>query len=112
MSNKVFLDCLGRQINVDDVLANGHRVGSCHAGITIGVVTGFTDGKILVKKLQSGHWVEYSDGERRWDTWGRGDSWRFYNGYWCDDEQRCFITGMTESDLRQLVVIDGSEASQ
>jgi hypothetical protein len=109
MSNKVFLDCLGREIKVGDVLANGHRIGSCRAGLTLGVVTGFKDGKILAKKLQSGYWFEY-DGKRSWCGYG-GDLWRFYDGYWYYGD-RCFITGMSEDDLRKLVVIDESEVSQ
>lgn len=109
MRNRVFHDCLGRQINVGDVLANGHRVGSCHAGLSLGVVTGFKDHKILVKKLQSGCWFEYG-GKRCWSGYG-GDLWRFYDGYWIHGE-RCFITGLTEDDLRQLVTIEESEVTQ
>lgn len=109
MSDKVFHDCLGREIKVGDVLANGHRDGD-QGGISVGVVTGFKDGKILAKKLQRGKWyysVVYE--KRRWMARGDGNTWRFMGGYWNYGE-RCCITGLTEESLKAMIKLE-SEAS-
>lgn len=110
MDTKIFLDCLGREIKVGDVLANGHRDGNC-GGISVGVVTGFKDGKILATKYVRGDWCEYDyDGSRQRSWWANdtGKTWRPYKGHWSYGE-RCCITGMTEADLRQIVGLSESE---
>jgi len=108
MSDKVFLDCLGRQINVGDVLANGHRDGN---RISVGVVTGFTDKSIQAKKLHRGYWY-YSKvyEKRRWMDRSNGDTWRLMGGCWVRGEH-CFITGLTEEALKATINLE-SEATQ
>ena len=104
MSNTVFLDYLGRQIRVGDVLANGHRTNNTgHIGL--GVVTGFKDDKILVKKFQRGDW---SPSCKYWWSSDSGKSWRIMNGYWIYGE-RCFITGLTEDALKALITQESEE---
>jgi hypothetical protein len=91
-----FHDCLGREISVGDVLANGQRRGS-HGGIRIGIVRGFTERTILVDILDDGY-PTYRAGEdhtmpyKRW-TMRKG---HFNTGY------NCFITGMTADHLREI----------
>ena len=100
----LFHDCLGREIKVGDVLANGHRDGNL-GGITIGVVTGFTENAILATKIQRGHWYGRSDGSRWWMSDDRGDTWRLMNGRWYYGE-RCFITGLDFEAVKRLVGLE------
>lgn len=105
MSDKVFHDCLGREIKVGDVLANGHK-GRDGDHITVGVVTGFTDKSIQAKKLQRGKWyysVVYE--KRRWMACSNGDAWRLMGGCWVRGKS-CFITGLTEETLKAMINLE------
>lgn len=105
MSDKVFHDYLGRQINVGDVLANGHRDGD-RGGISIGVVTGFTDDAILATKYHRGEW--YGVTGRWWSSASDGPTWRAVKGRWTHGE-RCFITGLTEDALKAMINLESEE---
>lgn len=98
----VFHDCLGREIKVGDVLANGHRERNL-GGITIGVVTGFAENAILATKLQRGHW--YGSDKPWWMSSDDGDSWRLMKGRWYYGE-RCFITGLDFEAVKRLVGLE------
>lgn len=101
MSNKVFHDCLGREIKVGDVLANGQRRQS-HGGIQVGIVTGFTAKTILADMVDCDH--------LDWSGVQRLTSRSLRKGHFNAD-YNCCITGMAEGDLRQLMVIEESEVT-
>ena len=102
MSNRVFHDCLGRQISVGDVLAKSW------GGIDLAVVRGFTEQKFIVDKL-AGDWHSYVRGD--FDNPGHFTKYRYARTLY-EVGNYCFITGMTEDDLRKLVVIEESEVTQ
>lgn len=89
----LFGDCLGREIKVGDVVCNGHRAGD-RGGITVGVVTGFTDqsicldaaGKVFEKK-EDGTWL---------------NRWKFVKRH-VTKSSRCFVTGMTREELQERI---------
>lgn len=107
MSNKVFLDCLGRQIKVGDMLANGHRERD-RGGITLGIVTGFTDDAMLITSLQRGHWFGVTD--RWWSPDSTGDTWRLLKTRWQFGE-RCFIAEIDFEVAKRMINLE-SEALQ
>jgi hypothetical protein len=115
MNDAVFLDYLGRQIKIGDVIISCHRgaKGGNSANLAIGVVTGFTESDILVTKFQRGCWSP--SGIFWWGTdKGYGDdgnTWRTIAGR-CAYGERCFITGMSEADLRQLAGISEGQGMQ
>jgi len=101
--SKVFRDCLNREIKVGDVIADGHRDGNT-GGIGLAIVRGFTEakdawnpGRMVVEVAKRGTW--------RGDYWWAkddGDTWRFSKTQrWYGE--RCFITGLTEQELRGLI---------
>lgn len=92
----VFHDCLGREISVGDVLANGQRRGS-HGGIRIGIVRGFTERAILADILDD----SYPGYRRGHDHTMPHDHWILRKGHFTSG-YNCFITGMTEQHLREL----------
>lgn len=108
MGNAKFLDFLGREIKVGDVIISSHREakGGNSANLAIGVVTGFSDNDILVTKFQRGCW---SLSGTWWHQRENGDTWRAIKGR-CAYGNRCFITGMTEADLRRIVGIGDKQS--
>jgi hypothetical protein len=111
MSNKVFHDCFDRQIKVGDVLAIGERDRN-YGRLSMAVVTGFADHDILVTRFQRGNWHERYDGNGKW--WmqsANGDAWRTYDSR-CAHGERCFITGMSEADLRKIAGITEEQGEQ
>ena len=101
MSNKVFLDCLGRQIKVGDVLAKSW------GGIDLAVVRCFTEQKFVVHKIV-GDWHSYVRGD--YDKPGYFTKYRYARALY-EVGNYCFITGMTEDDLRKIVTIEESSVN-
>lgn len=106
----VFYDCLGREIKVGDVIASGHRdhnVGS----LAIGVVTGFDGNRaIKVTKFERGHWHKYGK-DLQWRMWMPqidGDEYREVKGR-CAYGERCFVTGLSEDELRARLPVRVSD---
>lgn len=98
MSDKVFHDCLGRQIKVGDVLAKSW------GGIDLAVVRGFTEQKFVVHKVV-GDWDSFVRGD--YDHPGHFTKYRYARALY-EVGSYCFITGMTEDDLRKIVTIEES----
>jgi hypothetical protein len=92
----LFHDCLGREIKVGDVLANGQRQGS-HGGIRVGIVRGFTERSILVDIVDDGYpaYRRGQDHTMPYKEWTLRKS-HFNTGY------NCLITGMTEMQIREM----------
>ncbi len=88
----IFRDCLHCPIQIGDVLACGQRQGS-HGGIRVGVVTGFTEKTILANMVVGDTWDR---DEQRYTSWTLRKG-HFSAGY------NCFITGMSEAELRTLI---------
>lgn len=99
MSDKVFLDCLGREIRVGDVLAYGYRVRN-HGAIVLSIVRGFADNAINVTKL-----------EQRGYAWRNNLRWEFADNRHITLPDQCFITGLTEDALKAMINLE-CEASQ
>jgi hypothetical protein len=101
----MFLDTFGRRIEVGHVLANGQRKHT-HGGITVGVVTGFTDCTILVKTLHV-HEIYVEPEDQKGLPYYQKTHSREYNQpqgyYWRKScyraPENCFITGQTEEQL-------------
>jgi len=102
MSDKVFLDCLGRQIKVGDVLANGQRRQS-HGGIQVGIVTGFTAKTILANMVDCDHLGFYRV--------ERLTSRKLRKGHFNAD-YNCCITGLTEDALKSMINLESEEKSE
>ena len=100
MSNKVFLDCLGREIKVGDVLACGQRRQS-HGGIQVGIVTGFTAKSILADMIDCDY-LYWSGKAQRLTSRG------LHKGHFNAD-YNCCITGMSEDALKSLITLESEE---
>ena len=111
----VFRDCLNREIKVGDVIADGHRDGNT-GGIGLAIVRGFTEakdkwtpGRMVVEVAKRGEW--YGVNKDQWWAKDNGDTWRFSKAHRTYGE-RCFITGLTEQELRDLVAKASEQAEK
>jgi hypothetical protein len=112
----VFRDCLGREIKVGDVIADGHRLRDI-GGVSLGIVRGFKEAKdsfsearMQVEVAQRGRWFGAGDSKSWWST-EDGETWRWISTYRTHGG-RCFITGLTEDQLRDLVAKASEQAKK
>ena len=95
MVEKIFKDCLGREIKIGHVLACGQRQDS-RGGIRVGIVTGFTEKTILVDILSGDWWEHYHT--------RRNTSFELRKGRFTAD-YNCCIIGLTKEELLKIVNI-------
>lgn len=83
----MYRDCFGREIKVGDVIASGRRVGT-QGDIVVGIVTGFTEQSVRVRKIFQR------------DPWSDNDKLTYKNTN-VYEPGNCLITGMSVSALEK-----------